>query len=98
MVLIWVDAHSKWIEAFCAPNATSLAVIKELRTFAKFGLPETIVTTNGKFFTSAEFEYFLQMNGVKQLTSASYHPSLNGLAERAVQIVKKKRAKENYSW
>jgi len=45
MFLILVDAHSKWIEAFCTPNATSQAAIEELKTtFAKFGLPERIVT------------------------------------------------------
>ena len=43
----------------------------------------------GPCFMSAEFELFLEKNGVKQLTTAPYHPASNGLAERAVQIVKK---------
>ena len=90
MYLILIDAHSKWIEAFQTNTTTSTAVITELRTvYAKFGLPEMIVTDNGSNFVSAEFEDFLRKNGIRHITSAPYHPSSNGLAERAVQIVKK---------
>ena len=32
MILVLIDAHSKWIEAVCTPSATSSAVIEELRT------------------------------------------------------------------
>ena len=70
--------------------ATSTVVMQELRTtFTRFGLPETIVTDNGTCFISSEFEEFLQKNGIRHITSAPYHPASNGLAEWAVQIVKK---------
>lgn len=47
------------------------------------------MTDNGPPFVSAEFQEFMERNGVKHITSAPYHPSTNGLAERGVQSVKK---------
>ena len=56
---------------------------------AQFGLPDTIVTDNGSCFVSEEFKAYLRKNGVQHITSAPYHPATNGLADGAVQIVKK---------
>ena len=48
-----------------------------------------IVTDNGTGFVSQEFKVFLEKNGIRHVTSAPCHRSSNGLAERAVQVVKK---------
>ena len=71
MFLVIVDAHSKWIESFPTKNATSTVVIDCLRSvFARFGVPNTVVTDNGTCFVSSEFEAYLKSNGIKHYTSA----------------------------
>ena len=66
-------SHSKWIEAYPTNSATSTVVIELLRTsFARFGIPETIVTDNGPCFVSEEIEMYFQMNGIKHITSAPF--------------------------
>ena len=85
-----VDAHSKWVEIFPTSSTSSRENISCLRhCFAVFGLPVTIVSDNATSFTSAEFQSFVTATGVKHITSAPYHPSTNGLAERMVQTFKK---------
>lgn len=46
------------------------------------------MSDNGSCFVSAEFRDFMQKNGVEHITSAPYHASSNGCAERAVQTFK----------
>ena len=90
MFLVLVDTHSKWIEACITRSSTSEVGIEELRSlFSQLGLPELIVTDNAQCFKSEEFESFLRKNGIKHATSVPYHPASNGLAERAVQVLKR---------
>ena len=89
MILVIVDAHSKWLDAHVVNSATSQATIEKFRSvFSTHGLPEVIVSDNGTSFMSEEFVTFVHSNGIKRLTSAPYHPASNGLAERAVQTLK----------
>ncbi|XP_015281060.1 PREDICTED: uncharacterized protein K02A2.6-like [Gekko japonicus] len=89
MFLIVVDAMSKWLEVVHMKSTTSLAVIHALRRlFATHGLPDVIVSDNGPQFVSEEFRYFLTSNGIRQMTSAPFHPASNGQAERMVRTAK----------
>ena len=89
MFLVVVDAHSKWMDVRAVRSATTSTTLTELRSiFATHGIPELLVSDNGSVFTSAEFKDFVKVNVIRHTTSAPYHPSTNGLAERAVQTFK----------
>ena len=70
----------------CTTSSSTIEVLRDL--FARFGIPEQIVSDNGAQFVSEEFQEFVRSNGIRHLTSAPYHPATNGLAERAVQTFK----------
>lgn len=91
MFLIIMDAHTKWPEVYnMQADTTSKKVIKKLRDcFVRFGIPEQIVSDNGRQFVSSEFQRFCKNNGIRHTTSSAYHPRTNGEAERFVQTFKK---------
>ncbi len=90
MFLVVVDAHSKWPEVIQMSSTTSQNTTEALQAlFARYGLPEQIVSDNGAQFTSQEFSDFVQANGIKHIRSAPYHPSTNDQAERFVQTFKR---------
>jgi hypothetical protein len=89
MILVIVDATSKWPEIFSLTSTTSTATINALRgLFARYGVPEQVITDSGPQFSSSEFEEFMKRNGVLHKTEAPSHLQRNGLLERLVQSVK----------
>ena len=52
------------------------------------------MSDNGPQFAALEFQKFCQKNGIRQARVAPYHSSSNGLAERAVRVVKEGLAKQ----
>ena len=89
MWLIVVDACSKWPEVISMTSTTAERTIGVLRQlFARFGLPNHIVTDNGPQFAADEFRQFCSNNDIFHTFVAPYHPSSNGQAERFVQTFK----------
>ena len=56
--------------------------------FATHGIPEVLVSDNGTQFTSVEFEEFMRKNGIQHARVSPYHPSSNGMIERAIKTLK----------
>lgn len=86
---LMVDAWSRWPEIFVVNSLSAAELIRCTRyAFATHGVPELIVSDNGRQLVSTDFNNFLARNGTKHLTSAPYFPQSNGLAERHVGIFK----------
>lgn len=89
MLLVVIDAHSKWPEVFVMKQTSAEETISCLRDlFCRFGFPETLVSDNGPQFTSAEFAGYMRSIGTRHIRTAPYHASSNGQAEHFVQSLK----------
>ncbi|XP_008179051.1 uncharacterized protein K02A2.6-like [Acyrthosiphon pisum] len=87
--LIMTDIFTKWQEVAEMKVSNSGSVIEKLREiFARFGLPNKIVSDNGPQFRSEEFIQFCKNNMIKFVTSPPYHPATDGSAENAVKSLK----------
>lgn len=90
MFLIITDSYSKWPEVYHMASMDAGATVNKFRNyFARFGLPELIVTDNGKQFVAKEFTDFCTRNGIHCMTTAAFEPHSNGGAENAVKSFKK---------
>lgn len=87
--IILADYYSNFFEVNLLKTMTSNTVIKILReNFARYGIPEVLVTDNARQYTSQEFKEFAKKFSFSHKTSSPYHPEGNGKAENAVKIAK----------
>ena len=49
--------------------------------FSEFGIPEEVISDNGKQFTGREYQDFAAKYGFKQSTSSPYYPKDHGFIE-----------------
>ncbi|UYV61752.1 K02A2.6-like [Cordylochernes scorpioides] len=87
--LLVVDRYSGYPEVFTLEPPTAINVKNKLReTFARFGIPETMMSDNGPPFRSEIMTDFCIRWGIKQLFSSPHLHRSNGLAERNIQTIK----------
>lgn len=53
-----------------------------------YGILDIVISDNGSQFISEEFKAFTTASGIEHITSLPLHQQANGLAEKALQIVK----------
>ena len=71
-------------------TVTTRSVLRELLPmFARFGLPDVLVTDNGPQFASAEFAVFVKQKGITHVTSSPHYAQSNGKSENAVKTLSK---------
>lgn len=88
--LVIADYYSRYLEILHMPTTTSTQVALKLRaTFARFGIPEEVVSDNGPQFSSEAFRDLAREMDFKHTTSSPHNPQGNGHAERAVQTAKR---------
>ena len=84
------DYYSNFIEVEHLNNATTSTVSKALKSmFARYGVPDVLISDNGPQFASEEFARFAQKWGFEHITSSPHYPQSNRNAENSVKTVKR---------
>lgn len=84
--VVVVDFYSRYIEMANLPTLSTSTTVECLKViFARFGVPETLVTDNGPQFVSTDFADFAKDYGFSHMTSSPCYPQSTGEAERAVR-------------
>ena len=89
-LLVVSDYFSNYIEVARLSSTSTQAVFRELKTmFARFGIPEILVTDNGPQFSSIELQVFANSWSLNHVTMSPRYPLSSGKAENAVRTVKR---------
>lgn len=78
-ILVGIYYFTKWIEAIPLTNVDQETMVKFIQKHIiyKFGIPETITTDQGSFFTGRKVQEFAKEMRFKLLTSTPYYAQAN---------------------
>ena len=85
--VIIADYYSEypWIKKLAAISTEVISALKFC--FSEFGIPEEVISDNGKQFTGRKYQDFAAKYGFKLTTSSPYYPKGHGFIERQVQTI-----------
>ena len=85
-LLVVSDYYSNFVEVERLSSLTSGTVTKALKAlFARYGVPDVVVSDNGPQFASSEFARFSRQWNFEHVTSSPRYPQSNSKAENAVK-------------
>ncbi|XP_022156791.1 uncharacterized protein LOC111023625 [Momordica charantia] len=89
--VVAVDYFTKWAEAEALSTITEARVTNFIWTnvLCRFGIPNAIVTDNGRQFDNAKFKDFCRKLGISHLFSSPAQPKANGQVEAVNKIIKR---------
>lgn len=86
--LLVIDYYSRFVEIALLTSTSSPSMVNRIKSiFARYGIPETVMSDNGPQFVST-FKRFAKEYKFIRVTSSPRFPQANGEAERAVQTIK----------
>ncbi|KAI5152754.1 hypothetical protein ENBRE01_2980 [Enteropsectra breve] len=87
-ILTFTDRCTHWSSLYVIYDITPNSIIKNLNNWIKeHQKPKTILSDQGRQYTSAEFTKFLNENDIEQILCSPYSPTSNGIAERINQSI-----------
>ena len=80
-------------------ESTKLVLDALKNVFSDFGIPETIISDNGPYYKSQEFNNFCAKFEINHITGASYNHQANSITECMIQTIKQLMVKnQNDAW
>ena len=88
--LVMRDYYSRYLEIIHLKSTTAPAIIVKMKNiFARWGIPQELVSDNGPQFSAREFQDFASSYGFVHITVSPHLPQANGMTESAVKPAKK---------
>ena len=91
-LLTVIDRYTRWLEAIPLPDITARTCARALlrHWVSRYGVPETLVTDQGRQFTSDLWAALTASLGITKKQTTAYHPQSNGMIERQHRTLKER--------